>query len=245
MSSNIELKKVSMVLLDISGYTSFIKWHDMSLLHAEQIISELLESAIESLDGILTLNKLEGDAAFLYTEVEESDTIIPKNIIEQVNISFERFNARQKKLIGSGEGGCPCEACCKIDQLKLKAVLHNGEVAIKRMRQFEELAGKDVIIIHRLLKNSIDKNEYILITDNFYQLSGSGNYTSPDIRSEHCEGIGDVKVIALYPETDEIQIPESKRVRRFSGFVESMRLWRKTLLKRVTNSKPGYKNLPK
>lgn len=202
MSSNIELKKVSMVLLDISGYTSFIKWHDMSLLHAEQIISELLESAIESLDGILTLNKLEGDAAFLYTEVEESDTSIPKNIIEQVNQSFERFNARQKKLIDSGEGGCPCEACCKIDQLKLKAVLHHGEVAIKRIRQFEELAGKDVIIIHRLLKNTIDKNEYILITDNFYQLSGIGSYSTPDIRKEHCEGIGEVKVVALYPETN-------------------------------------------
>jgi len=63
--SKIELKNVSMVLLDISGYTSFIKWHDMSLLHAEQIISELLESAIGSLDGLLTLNKLEGDAAFI------------------------------------------------------------------------------------------------------------------------------------------------------------------------------------
>jgi len=243
--SNIELKKVSMVLLDISGYTSFIKWHDMSLLHAEQIISELLESAIESLDGILTLNKLEGDAAFLYTEVDESDTAIPKEIIEKVNRSFELFNAKQKKLIGSGEGGCPCEACCKIDRLKLKAVLHNGEVAIKRIRQFEELAGKDVIIIHRLLKNSIDSNEYILITDNFYKLSGSGNYTAPEIRTEHCEGIGDVKVIALYPESDELEIPESKRLRRFSGLVESMRLWGKIFHKKVSNSKSGFKNLPK
>ena len=243
--SNIELKQVSMVLLDISGYTSFIKWHEMSLLHAEQIISELLESAIGSLDGLLTLNKLEGDAAFLYTEVDELNTTIPKEIIEKVNNSFERFNTLQKKLIGSGEGGCPCEACCKIDQLKLKAVLHHGEVAIKRLRQFEELAGKDVIIIHRLLKNSIDKNEYILITDDFYKLSGSGTYGEPDIRTEHCEGIGNVKVIALYPETDELNMPESKRVRKFTGFVESMRLWRKTLFKRVTKSTPGYKNLPK
>ena len=243
--SKIELKNVSMVLLDISGYTSFIKWHDMSLLHAEQIISELLESAIGSLDGLLTLNKLEGDAAFLYTEVEELNTAIPKEIIEKVTKSFERFNARQKKLIGSGEGGCPCEACCKIDKLKLKAVLHHGEVAVKRLRQFEELAGKDVIIIHRLLKNTIDRNEYILITDDFYQLSGSGTYAAPDVRTEHCEGIGNIKVIALYPDTDELEMPESKRVRKFSGFVESMRLWRKTLFRSVTNTKPGYKNLPK
>ena len=243
--SNIELKKVSMVLLDISGYTSFIKWHDMSLLHAEQIISELLESAIGSLDGILTLNKLEGDAAFLYTETDESNTGVPGEIIENVYKSFERFNARQKKLIGSGDGGCPCEACCKIDNLKLKAVIHHGEVAIKRLRQFEELAGKDVILIHRLLKNSIDKNEYILITDDFFKLGGSDKYEAPDIRTEHCEGIGNVKVIALYPESEVLIMPESKRSRKFSGFVESMRLWRKTLFKRVTKTTPDFKNLPK
>jgi len=243
--NNIELKRVSMVLLDISGYTSFLKWHEMSLLHAEQIISELLESAIETLDGLLTLNKLEGDAAFLYTEIDVHDTVKSKEIIQKVNRSFEHFNAKQKKLISSGEGGCPCEACCKIDSLKLKAILHHGEVAIKRIRQFEELAGKDVIIIHRLLKNTIDQKEYILITDNFYQLSGSGNGNTPDIRTEHCEGIGNIKVIAFYPETDDLVIPTSKRVRQFSGFVESMRLWRKTLLKRISHSKRGFNNLPR
>ncbi|MGI9553864.1 MAG: DUF2652 domain-containing protein [Thermodesulfobacteriota bacterium] len=243
--SNIELKKVSMVLLDISGYTSFLKWHDMSLLHAEQIITELLESAIESLDGLLTLNKLEGDAAFLYTEIDEHDEVKQKKIIQQVNSSFERFNARQQKLIASGDGGCPCEACCKIDRLKLKAILHLGEVAVKRIRHFEELAGEDVIIIHRLLKNTIDKKEYLLITDKFYQISGNGIDGTPDVRTEHCEGIGNIKVMAYYPKTDDLIIPTSKRVRQYSGFVESMRLWRKTLWHRLSLQKRGFNNLPK
>ena len=135
--STIELKRVSMVLLDISGYTTFIKWHEMSLIHAEQIISDLLESAIGTLDGVLKLNKLEGDAAFLYTELEANDTIMPNEIVKNVQRSFDRFNKRQRALIRSGEGGCPCEACCKIDRLRLKAIIHQGEVAVKRMREFE------------------------------------------------------------------------------------------------------------
>jgi len=243
--SNIELKSVSMVLLDISGYTNFLKWHEMSLLHAEQIITELLESAIETLDGLLTLNKLEGDAAFLYTVIDENDSVKPKQIVQRVNSSFERFNAKQQKLISSGEGGCPCEACCKIDRLKLKAILHHGEVAVKRIRHFEELAGKDVVIIHRLLKNTIDQKEYILITDNFYQMSGDGIDSVPDIRTEHCEGIGNIKVVAYYPKTDELVKPESKRVRQFSGFVESMRLWRKTLWNRMARRNRDFTNLPR
>ena len=243
--SDIELKRVSMVLLDISGYTTFLKWHEMSLLHAEQIITELLESAIESLEDLLTLNKLEGDAAFLYTEIGDNDPVKLKEIIQKVNGSFDRFNARQQKLITSGEGGCPCDACCKIDSLKLKAILHHGEVAIKRIRNFEELAGKDVIIIHRLLKNSIDKKEYILITDNFHQLSGTGIDSPPDMRTEYCEGIGNIKVIAYYPNSGELVKPTSKRVRQFSGFLESMRLWRKTLWNRVAQRNRSFSHLPK
>ena len=117
-------------------------------------------------------------------------------------------------------------------------------MAVKRVRQFEELAGEDVIIIHRLLKNSIDQKEYILITDNFYQLSGNGIDGTPDVRTEHCEGIGDIKVVAYYPESDDLVKPVSKRVSQYSGFTESMRLWRKTLWNRLSRGKRGFRNLP-
>jgi len=38
---------------------------------------------------------------------------------------------------------------------------------IKKIRQFEELAGEPVILIHRLLKNTIQAKEYILLTQAF------------------------------------------------------------------------------
>ena len=59
-----ELAQVSLILADISGYTSFISMHRISLLHAEQIVTELLEAIISQIEAPLILNKLEGDAVF-------------------------------------------------------------------------------------------------------------------------------------------------------------------------------------
>ena len=61
-----ELIKAVLVLADIGGYTRFIKMHGTSLVHAERIITDLLESVINESEFPLTLNKLEGDAALFY-----------------------------------------------------------------------------------------------------------------------------------------------------------------------------------
>jgi hypothetical protein len=39
-----EIAPVTLILADISGYTRFVKMHHISLLHAEQIITELMEA---------------------------------------------------------------------------------------------------------------------------------------------------------------------------------------------------------
>ena len=71
------------VLVDISGYTKFVRMHNVSkipilgkqfgdttLEHAETIISDLLEKIIEKLDDTLIVNKLQGDAALFYSVPE-------------------------------------------------------------------------------------------------------------------------------------------------------------------------------
>jgi len=67
------------------------------------------------------------------------------------------IKARERELIACN--ACLCEACLNIPQLKLKAFLHVGQTAIKKIRQFEELGGEDAFVIHRLLKNSIPAKE--------------------------------------------------------------------------------------
>jgi len=189
-----EVKNAFIVLLDISGYTKFIKLHKFSLIHAEQIINELLESIINSSDHPLVLNKLQGDAALFYA-VSDDGQAVAQDILRQVTRFFDAFQQREKELV-SECGLCACDACAKVDQLRLKAILHHGEVAIK---QIQELAGETVILAHRLLKNSIKQDEYILLSDAFYRLSGGLEGQKAERRSENCEGLGKVDVVVYYP----------------------------------------------
>ena len=91
----------------------------------------------------------------------------------------------------------------------MKAIAHHGEAAFKRFRQFEELAGEDVIVAHRLLKNSIASKEYILMTERFCQLSGGVPGGMHESRVEDCEGIGKVPVKVYYPATSELMVPRT------------------------------------
>src|SRR3712207_4267282 len=63
-----QLRHAALVLADISGYTAFLREHarTQTVLHAEAIITDLLEAVIDSAEYPLTLAKLEGDAAFFY-----------------------------------------------------------------------------------------------------------------------------------------------------------------------------------
>ena len=52
-----EIRNVVLVMVDISGYTRFIQLHKVSVLHAEQIITDLLEAVISKAEYPLVLNK--------------------------------------------------------------------------------------------------------------------------------------------------------------------------------------------
>ena len=60
---------------------------------------------------------------------------------------------------------CTCNACAHIEKLRLKVVVHSGEALFHRVLNFVELAGVDVIIVHRLLKNSVNADQYLLLTE--------------------------------------------------------------------------------
>ena len=49
---------------------------------------------------------------------------------------------------------CECNACMLIPRLDLKVVVHHGAIVRQRMAGQEELVGSDVIVVHRLLKNT-------------------------------------------------------------------------------------------
>lgn len=194
-------KKVALVLVDISGYTQFIRSQKLSAVHAEEIVFELLEAVINHAAYPLTLNKLEGDAAFLYAEVDAANQVeVARDVAYQVREFFRVFYERTHSLARE-RADCHCDACQRIFDLRLKAILHFGEAVFRKIRQFDEMAGEDVILIHQLLKNSIPSHEYILMTEPFHQLTGDFEDLPFETRRESCDFMDDVTVYVGYPQT--------------------------------------------
>ncbi|HEU0296582.1 MAG TPA: DUF2652 domain-containing protein [Anaerolineales bacterium] len=193
-----ESKKVALVIVDISGYTQFIRSQRLSAIHAEEISFELLEAVIDHAAYPLILNKLEGDAALLYAEMNGDPSAVAQDVARQAQAFFEVFYARARSL-SQERANCDCNACQRVHDLRLKAILHSGEVIFKKIRQFEEMAGEDVILIHQLLKNSIPSNEYIVMTRSFYELIGQLDDLSPETRQETCDSLGEVTIHVFYP----------------------------------------------
>lgn len=60
---------------------------------------------------------------------------------------------------------CECKGCLEVDLLTLKFVAHVGEVAFQKVKRHVELAGLDVILVHRMLKNDVPIPEYALVSE--------------------------------------------------------------------------------
>ena len=134
--------------------------------HSQYIISQLIESIIQQIHSPLQTSKLEGDAVFLYATVNNGQCTyeeLKKQFGEKLLDFFSAFHNRISEIKQTNQ--CSCKACSNMDVLKLKIVVHCGEALFYQINQFNELSGKDVILIHRLLKNSVPEEEYILMTD--------------------------------------------------------------------------------
>lgn len=163
-----EQRRLALVLIDIGGYTQFMVSTRMSALHAQEIIFLLLESIIETSKHPLVFNKLEGDAILLYARATEDAPTVAEDVMKQVEMFFSAFRRKSKELT-QDRAACSCAACNNIGALRLKAIVHLGTAVFRNIRGFVELGGEDVIIVHRLLKNSVALSEYILVTEKFHE----------------------------------------------------------------------------
>ncbi len=137
-----------LVIADISGYTSYLA--GVELDHAQDILADLTDAVVRALRPTFRLAKLEGDAAFAYVVTDVIDGSILQDTIEHCYIAFRR------RLRDIGQASqCECNACTYIPRLDLKFVVHHGLIARQRMAGREELVGRDVIVVHRLLKNNV------------------------------------------------------------------------------------------
>ena len=160
-----QARDVIIVIVDISGYTRFMVAHRKAQAHAEMIIGALLEALMGEVGECLEIAELEGDAIFMYAfkDAPESSTQRAVVLGQHLSAFFRVFSAVVADL--GANAICKCPACANIGALRIKIVVHSGRVVISQLGKFTKLTGVDVITAHRLLKNSVNADEYVLLTD--------------------------------------------------------------------------------
>lgn len=143
-----------LVLADISGYTKFLA--ATQLEHSDVLVRRLLNTIISSLKGRLPMAQLEGDGAFFVGEG------LPPELIAWLEESYLTFHRRMRTFLGRRQ--CSCDACAAAPDLTLKFIAHYGRYSRQRVGQSGQVHGVDVIVPHRLAKNSVPSREYILAT---------------------------------------------------------------------------------
>ncbi len=155
-------RDVVLVIADISGYTRFLVGHGKAQAHSDTIIGALLEAIMAEVEPTLEVLELEGDAVFMYAALDRSG-----GAAEQLGQTLERlmqaFTAAVYEL--GSTMICRCPACANIADLRLKLIVHAGQAVLSERGRFTRLSGTDVIVAHRLLKNGVESDEYILLTE--------------------------------------------------------------------------------
>lgn len=142
------LEPSCLLIADISGYTSYLA--GVELDHAQDILADLMGTVVTALRPTFRLAKLEGDAAFTAAPADKVDGSMVMDTIERCYFGFRRRRRDVRQATS-----CECDACVRIPDLNLKFVVHVGPVARQRMAGLEELVGRDVIVVHRMLKNTV------------------------------------------------------------------------------------------
>ena len=192
-------KRVVIVLADISGYTQFMVENQMSAVHGQQCITFLIETLIREVNIPLRLQEIEGDALFLYAEDPGSDEEW-SDVLGQIPAMLERFfNAFYEGIVlGMEATPCECAICRNGSDLALKIVVHTGSAVFHQVGGFNKVSGPDVILAHRLLKNSVPDKEYLLMSEAAYSSIGT-KMEGPFLKGkESYEQFGSINTVVRY-----------------------------------------------
>ena len=204
-NNNFTSRPMLIFIPDISGFSKFV--NETDVIHSQHIIEELLEILIDANEMNLQLSEIEGDAILFYKS-ESADSF--KDLLNQVRSMYTNFHSHLKRY--EHDRICQCGACSTANMLKLKFVIAYGDVGISKIKNHRKLFGKEVVVAHRLLKNSITPDEYVLITDEALHKYSTENQTIDNIKfksSKETYDIGEIgfHFASLQPFFDNIPQP--------------------------------------
>jgi Protein of unknown function (DUF2652) len=156
-----------LVLADISGFTAFVTATELE--HGPLIIAALLEEVIAKLAPPLEIQEVEGDAVFA---LGPNGVVVPPGLLLDVlDGAFAAFRHRQREM--QADHSCRCNACANVSVLDLKIVAHHGRFLRHAVGGRSQVAGADVILAHRLLKNRlVARRAYLMLTEAALQWVG-------------------------------------------------------------------------
>ena len=196
-----------------------MKAHRTSLVHAQDVVARLLEAVIDAAPR-LTLLEIEGDAAFFYTWVASGqDASFAQLAANQILAMHRAFNVCQRAIATLNT--CPCQGCRQAEQLRVKFVAHLGEVAIQRVKRVSKLAGLDVILVHRMLKNTVPLSEYILLSEPLFSVSDEHMRTHSRPLAQEFEGLGPVQTYFVDMKDVATDLPPKPQITRLGQLREN------------------------
>jgi hypothetical protein len=187
-----------LVLADISGFTAFVTATELE--HGPPIIAALLEEVIRKLSPPLEIQEVEGDAVFALGP--DGVLVPPRLLLALLEGAFVAFKHRQREM--EADETCSCNACANISALDLKIVAHHGRFLRHAVGGRSQVAGVDVILTHRLLKNRLmPRRAYLMLTEAALRWVGvDPSRAGLAAHTERYEHLGDIRCFVRDLETD-------------------------------------------
>ncbi|MBL4725693.1 MAG: DUF2652 domain-containing protein [Rhizobiaceae bacterium] len=155
-----EARDTIFILPDISHYTRFMASSHFTDQTAQFIIFSLINTMIKAATKTLELSKVEGDAVLFFVDAEKHSKQVIGGTLTDI---FNAFYIERERLMASNL--CSCQACPHIQELDIKIFIHRGKTTRFKFRGSIDHFGQDIIVLYRMMKNSISSDHYALITD--------------------------------------------------------------------------------
>jgi len=172
------------VLADISGYTTWVA--STELEHSRKAVGMLLEAMIESLRDRLAAGQVAGDAVLFVGEGLDPSFV---SWMEEMYVAFHRTAAGM-----FAQPTCDCRACALLPTLSVKALAHYGRYNVLRVGPSQQVHGADAIVPHRLAKNAVPSNEYVLVTPALADRLPAGDRARFAWRDEDAKEFGAMRI---------------------------------------------------
>lgn len=183
------------LLGDVSGYTALITQTELE--HSQAIMQYLFDTIYQATGERFLVNEIEGDAIFAYCVNPQDPQQLLGETLKQIRLYGEAFEKAKLDMLDRRAvdmKACPCNACSNIYQLSFKFIIHYGEFGLNQVGPFVKLIGSSVVAAHRLLKNDVPGDSYILMSEEALQFLPPEERDKFTLATEEITHFGTVKI---------------------------------------------------